>query len=874
VSCREPKLAIKQPGPARKPAGGGNPCADREPPFPIVGIGASAGGLGAFEAFFSGLPADQAPGMAFVLIQHLAPDHESLLSELVRRFTRMPVYEAAEGMVVARDSVYVIPPNCDLAIIGGSLHLLEPSAPRGQRLPIDFFLRSLALDQGERAICIILSGTGGDGAQGLRAVKGGGGLVLAQAPESTEFDGMPRSALATGLVDFELPPEQLAERLLACVQTASFAARLRSPRPRMAEEFVRKVAFLLHARTGHDFSQYKPNTLQRRIERRMAVHRAGSVQDYLGILQATPEELDALFRDLLIGVTGFFRDPEIFRVLEEEVVPRLFEGRADGAPVRVWCAGCSTGEEAYSLAILLHEHMERLQRPFTVQVFATDIDAHAISLARGGVFSPSASAGLSEDRLSRYFTLEPDGSGYRAAKAIRDLLVFSVQDLIKDPPFSRIDLLSCRNLLIYMGAGLQKKVIPLFHYALNPGGFLFQGSSETVGDFGHLFAPIDRKSRIFRRREEARGGLPDPVIPPPAGVTARPAAPPLRAPHKPSLREITEQALLDQVAPVCALVDAQGGILYLRGRSGQFLEPMAGVTGTGNILKMARDGLRRELATALHNAARNRHPRAFTGLRVGSGSGALRVDLAVSPVRRKSPDPELYLVILEQAKASRVQEPQAGSSLEADALRLELRAKEEVLRASNEELETANEDLKSSIEELQSLNEEVQSANEELETSKEELQSVNEELTTVNTELQAKVLESSRAVNDMNNLLAGTGIGTIFVDSDLRILRFTPAATSIINLIPTDVGRPVGHVVTNLVGYDTLPADTQAVLDTLVPLALEVRTREGRWFSMRIQLYRTLENVIEGAVLTFVDITGFKGAHTSPVEADLDGHRP
>ena len=843
--------------------------------FPIVGIGASAGGLAAFEAFFSGIPAGANPGMAFVLVQHLAPDHESILSALVQRYTRMQVFEAQDGMPVRVNCAYVIPPNRDMAFLNGALHLLEPGAPRGHRLPVDFLFRSLAQDQHERAIGIVLSGTGSDGTLGVRAIKGEGGMAMAQNPSSTEFDGMPRSALATGLVDFELPPAEMAAQLIAYTAHV-FGKAYRpgaAPQPK-TEGALKRIFVLLRAQTGHDFSQYKANTINRRIQRRMAVHQLDAMDGYVKYLQQTPAEVEALFRDLLIGVTNFFRDPEAFKVLEELVIPKLFEGKPAGAVIRAWLPGCSTGEEAYSIAILLQERLEALKAGFKVQVFATDIDSRAIATARIGLYPADIAGDVTPGRLARFFTAEPDGSAYRVHKSIRDMLIFSEHDVAKDPPFSKVDLVSCRNLLIYMGPDLQKKLISLFHYALLPGGRLFLGTSETVGEFANLFAVLDRKAKLYQRKEDFQGAKRaalDRFLSPSGPLPARDFAQPPSAAKAPgavklSLRELTEQALLQQVAPVAALVNGQGDILYLHGRTGMFLEPAQGDAGINNIVKMAREGLKRELATALHKAALSKEHVRVAGLRVKTNGHHSLVNLSVRPVPSSlaaSLESALYLAILEEAQpagrpgaASATQDaaPQAASAQIAE-LTEELRAKEEYLHAANEELETSNEELKSSNEEMQSVNEELQSTNEEMETSKEELQSINEELATVNTELQTKVADLSRANNDMNNLLAGTGIGTVFVDLQLRIMRFTPAATQIINLILSDVGRPVGQIVSNLVGYTGLVEDAQNVLKTLVPKVADVQTAEGKFFNLRIQPYRTLDNVIEGAVITFAEIT-------------------
>ena len=856
--------------------------------FPIVGIGASAGGLAAIEAFFSGMPADGDPGLAIVLVQHLAPDHDSILTNLVQRCTRMQVFEVQDGMRVQVNCVYIIPPNRDMAFLDGALHLLEPAAPRGHRLPVDFLFRSLAQEQRERAIGIVLSGTGSDGTLGVRAIKGEGGMAMAQNPASTEFDGMPRSALATGLVDFELPAAEMAAHLLAYIAHAFGKNLLPAPATQpKTENALKKIFILLRAQTGHDFSQYKPSTINRRIERRMAVHQVDGVDGYVKYLQQTPVEVEALFRDLLIGVTNFFRDPEAFRLLELQVIPKLFEGKAAGSVIRVWIPGCSTGEEAYSLAILLQERMDVLKSGYKVQVFATDLDSRAITTARTGLYPAGIAGDVSPERLAHFFTAEPDGSAYRIHKSIRDMLIFSEHDVIKDPPFSKLDLVSCRNLLIYMGAELQKKLISLFHYALAPGGMLFLGTSETVGELGSLFAVLDRKAKLYQRKEDFQSNRRAALerflaSTPPTGL--REHAQPLAigkvaAQPKLSLRELTEQTLLTQLSPVAALVNGQGDILYLHGRTGLYLEPTEGNAGINNILKMAREGLRPELTKALHRAVLAKEKVKCTGLRVKTNGHFTQVNLSVCPVTSSSGsllETPLFLVMLEEGPdsavaaghaalhaAARSDGPGQGAlqALAPDAaaqiaeLNEELRAKEEYLHAANEELETSNEELKSSNEEMQSVNEELQSTNEEMETSKEELQSINEELATVNTELQSKVTDLSRANNDMNNLLAGTGIATVFVDQKLRILRFTPAATQMINLILSDVGRPIAHIVSNLNGYSGLVEDAKKVLATLVPKEVDVQNADGKSFTLRMLPYRTLDNVIEGVVITFVDIT-------------------
>jgi two-component system CheB/CheR fusion protein len=852
-----------------------NTAASNAERFLIVGIGASAGGLGAFEAFFSGMPADAEPGMAFVLVQHLAPDHKSILTELIQRYTRMKVYEVQDGMVVKVNCAYIIPPNRDMAFINGCLQLLEPVVPRGQRLPIDYFFRSLAKDQHERAIGIVLSGTGSDGTLGVRAIKGEGGMVMAQNPDSTEYDGMPRNAIGTGLVDFELHPSEMPSYLLSYVQHSSSipprSSRTIAPK---TDNALKKILILLRDQTSHDFSQYKSSTTKRRIERRMAVHQIETLHQYIKYLQQSPVEIEALFRDLLIGVTNFFRDEEAFKVLEEEVLPKLFANKPSGSTIRIWTPGCSTGEEAYSIAILLQEKQEALKQNFRIQVFATDIDSRAISTARAGLYPASIATDLTPERLSRYFASEPGDNMYRIHKGIRDLLVFSEQDLVKDPPFSKLDMISCRNLMIYMNSSLQQRLIPLFHYALNPGGFLFLGSSETIGEFGQLFAVQDRKSKLYRRTEFNLGDQKvflGRLLPSSQSIES--STPQIHGkmifPPKLPLRELTEQALLQQISQVGALINSQGDILYLHGRTGRFLEPMPGEAGANNILKMAREGLRRELTTCLHKAVGKRTTVHLPGLRVKTNGDFSIVNLTIRPVPlspASTNNSMLYLVILEEVAEDKAESlagkdgPSAGAELRISKLTQELRIKEEYLQSSNEELETANEELKSFNEEMQSVNEELQSTNEELETSKEELQSVNEELTTVNGELQSKLAELTQANNDMNNLLAGTGIGTIFVDHQLHILRFTSVATRITNLIASDIGRPVGHIVSNLISYERFLPDIKSVLDTLIPVFAEVHATDGKWYSMQIQPYRTLTNVIEGAVITFVDITEKKSA--------------
>ncbi|MDO9269285.1 MAG: chemotaxis protein CheB [Methylobacter sp.] len=847
--------------------------------FPVVGIGASAGGLAAFEAFFSGMPRNTNPGMAFVLVQHLAPDHKSLLTEIIQRYTPMPVFQVEDGMIVQPNCIYIIPPNYDMAFQNGALHLLDISKTDNQRLPIDFFFRSLAQDQHERAIGIILSGAGSDGSQGIRLIKSECGMVMAQSPESIEFDSMPSSAIATGLVDYVLPAAAMPAKLIDYV-THAFGklSQLGASLTLRNQASMKKIFILLRKQTGHDFSQYKPNTINRRIERRMAVHQIGAIDDYIKYLQQTPIEVEALFLDMLIGVTNFFRDPAAFQALAEQINAKLFINKSLGTVIRAWVPGCSTGEEAYSIAILLVEAMEAQKLSYTVQIFATDINHRAIVAARAGLYPASISDDISPERLARFFTAEPDGSGYCIHKRIREMMVFSEHDLIKDPSFSKLDLISCRNLMIYLDAFLQKKIIPLFHYSLNQGGLLFLGTSESVGEYDDLFSVLDRKSKLYLRKENIYGrphGSQRLFIPPMTAINAavRQNITQNAFPAKPPLRELTEQMLLQHLAPSAALVNSKGDIFYLHGRTGMYLEPAEGEVGINNILKMSRTGLRPRLTITLHKAATTGEVIHDNALRVKTNGHFTLVNLSIRPVTSTltgTLESPLYLVIFEETPGINPEQMQLAladnnASRTPDdnlhlivELRRELQAKEDYLLSTHVALESSNEELKSANEEMQSVNEELQSTNEELETSKEELQSVNEELSTVNNELQAKVDIAAQLSSDMNNLLDGSGIATLFVDNNLRILRFNPLVTQIINLLQRDTNRPVNHIASNLVNYDRLGEDINSVLKTLIPIESRVQASDDKWYTMRIQPYRTLDNTIEGAVITFVDITGTK----------------
>jgi len=836
--------------------------------FPIVGIGASAGGLAALELFFTHMPDESGMNIAFVLVQHLSPDYKSILCDLLKQYTKLPVCEIRDGMTVAPRCIHVAPPNKDLTIRQGRLYLKEPGQPRVSRLPIDIFFRSLAREQKKRSICIILSGSGTDGTLGLKAIKGEGGMVMVQDPDSAQYKNMPRTAIATDMVDYVLSPEEMPEQLIAYVRYTL----KKGPRPTEFSapqngKLLYKILSLLHAQTGHDFSGYKKSTISRRIERRLAVNQIEHPGDYLRYLHQNTHEIEFLFRELLVGVTGFFRDPEAFDALREKVIPSLFTERTPGDPVRVWVPGCSTGEEAYSLAIIFKEYLEELKQPFKVQIFATDIDSRAIDRSRQGIYPASIASDVTPERLKHFFTRDTDGNSYKIKQSIRDMLVFSEHNVTSDPPFSRLDLISCRNLLIFMDGDQQKKVLHLFHYALNPHSFLFLGTSETTGELVDYYAAVDRKWKLYTNKETvtfhpAKKFYPLFKTAPQNIVTAK-----SKAHSANSMREVVEKMLLQHYTPACAAINRRGEILYIHGRTGKYLEPAQGEISL-NITNMAREGLKLELTTAIRKAVADKKTVSYRGLRVKGNGVITTVNLTVSPVPEgSSPFTDLFMVVFDEVmlpEGDQRKEEFAASVAEAAAtnetsdmderiidLERELRHKEEYLQTVIEELETSNE-------ELQSTNEEFQSANEELETSKEEMQSLNEELITVNTELQKKIEELYRNNNDINNMLAGTGMGTIFVDHQLRIQRFTPPATQVINLIQSDLGRPVNHIVSNLLNYDRLEQDVQTVLNTLVPKEVEVKTKNDVWYLVRILPYRTMDNVIEGVVINFIDITELK----------------
>ncbi|MCU7829290.1 MAG: PAS domain-containing protein [Candidatus Thiodiazotropha sp. (ex Myrtea sp. 'scaly one' KF741663)] len=834
--------------------------------FPIVALGASAGGLEAFETFFKAMPHDS--GIAFVLVAHLDPTHVSLLPELVQKHSKMQVHQVKDGMKVECNHVYVIPPNKNLRILNGTLQLFDLTRPRGANLPIDSFFRSLAADQGTNAICIILSGTGTDGTLGLKAIKGEIGMVMVQDEASAKYDGMPRSAISTGLADYVLPPEKMPEQLIKYTQHAfQKGAQIASQAEGSTPNALQKIYIILRAQTDHDFSLYKKNTICRRIERRMNIHQIDDIKDYVRYLQESEREVGILFKELLIGVTNFFRDPTAFDALRDDYLPKMLDGKPDDYTIRVWVAGCSSGEEAYSLAMILQECMAQMNRHFNVQIFGTDIDDEAIEVARSGLYPESILADVSPERIKRYFVKEDDG-WYRIKKSIREMLVFAPQNVIKDPPFTKLDILSCRNLLIYLGPELQKKLLPVFHYSLKPDSVLFLGSSESIGQATDLFSTLDKKWKIFHRQVSSHAMHPVLDFPAtPIALEEIEADVPesIRRAEEISALQLVETILQQSNTPPCVIIDDGCNVIYVHGRIGRFLEPAEGRISV-NILEMAQPDLKSGLASAIRKVAVHKQEVILRDLEIDHANGHLFLDLSVTPVLEQSIMRGLMMVVFEEkTKPSKTgaQKPQSmtkrAKSKSAEELERELQYTKENLQTTIEELETSNEELKSTNEELQSTNEELQSTNEEMETSKEELQSLNEESATVNAELQSRIDELSQTNDDMKNLLDSTDIATLFLDADLCIRRFTPKATEIIPLTGTDSGRPIRHFATSLINTELTEYGRQ-VLEDLAVREVEVKSHDGRIFLIKIRPYRTTNNVIDGVVITFSDITARKQA--------------
>jgi two-component system CheB/CheR fusion protein len=848
--------------------------AQPDPSFPIVGLGASAGGLEALEQFFGQVPKEC--GIGFVVVQHLDPTHKGILVELLQRSTGMPVIQIKDGMSVEADHVYVIPPNRDLSILQGVLHLLEPAAPRGQRLPIDFFFRSLAADQRERAVGVILSGMGSDGTLGLRALKENAGGTFAQTPTSAKFDSMPRMAIDSGLADVTASAQDLPARIIGYLKHVPLHVSAAAVVPDKDESALAKVLVLLRAQTGHDFSLYKKSTVHRRIERRMGLHELTNIADYVRYLRENPQESDLLFKELLIGVTSFFRDAEVWEELRDSIIPELLAAHPEGGVLRAWTVGCSTGEEAFSLAIVFKEALSKLKhaKHYSLQIFATDLDKDAIDKARAGLYPENISADVSEQRLGEFFVRYEHG-GYCVRKEIRETVIFAPQNLVMHPPFTKLDVITCRNLLIYLDAELQKKLMPLFHFSLNPNGILLLGNSETIGVATDLFTQLPGKSRLYRRLDSARHA--DLSEFPFAFARTRLEAPtPQTAAMAPapSLQAQADQLLLLRYSPAAVLVTKEGDILYVSGKTGKYLEPAAG-KANWNLFAMSREGLGNALSEAFHKAVRQNTIVTLANVQVGPSSAAQFVDVTVHPVASpQALQGMLMVVFADVAKPASIGElgPSDQATLGNTRLSEMAQALQHAhadLQATRDEMQTSQEELRSTNEELQSMNEELQSTNEELTTSREESQSTNEELQIVNQEMQAKVDELSRTGNDMKNLLDSTDIAILFLDNALLVRRFTPATARIIRLIPGDVGRPITDLV-SVLEYPSLAADTLQVLRTLVPIEREIAARDNQWFTVRVMPYRTQENRVDGVVITLTDITVSKALETALRKAQFD----
>jgi two-component system CheB/CheR fusion protein len=834
--------------------------------FAIVGVGASAGGLEAFRQMLGALPVDT--GMGFVLVQHLSPTHASLLSEILARSTAMPVTEVRDEPRVEPNHVYVIPPDRKMCIVRGGLRLL-PREDHGQQRPIDYFLHSLAEDQGSLGIGVILSGTATDGTLGLQEVKAAGGITFAQ-DDTAQQNSMPLSAIASGCVDFVLSPKEIANEI-ARIARHPLVARAPAPKPEtpppaVDEPDLAEVLRLLRDGTGVDFTHYKPNTFYRRITRRMVLRQMRTLKEYVRFLERDPAEVQALFQDVLINVTSFFRNPEVFEALKTKVFPALFKDRSPQKPIRVWVPGCSTGEEAYSLAIAIAELAEALGSHIPVQVFATDLNETVIEKARKGLYPKSITHDVSPERLKRFFA-EVDGH-YRVAKTIREQCVFARHNVLTDPPFSQLDLIGCRNFLIYLEPATQRKILPLLHYALKPNGFLVLGSSETAAAYRELFEVEDARHKIFRSKPGTRR------LTLGAGAEARKPGPKSNRTGETAavIQREAERVLLARYAPPSVVIDAELEILQFRGETGPFLAPAPGKASL-NLLKMAREGLPAALRTAISKAKKEATSIRKAGLHVKWNGEFREVELEVIPLEGSLGE-GAFLVLFEEvaptsssrtsrAKKGKGNEPgtategEEAPELQSARLTEELRATREYLQSVIEQQESDNEDLQSASEELQSANEELQSINEELETSKEEIQSANEELITVNDELQNHHQELNQTTTDMINLLGSVDTAIIMLGPDLRIRRFTPTAERILNLIPTDLGRPIGHVklAIDLPELETLLGE---VMDTLSVVEREVQDKNGCWYLLRIRPYRTLDNRIDGAVILFVGIDRLK----------------
>jgi two-component system CheB/CheR fusion protein len=827
--------------------------------FPIVGIGASAGGLEALEQFLGNVPENS--GMAYVVIQHLDPTQKGMLPELLQRISKMKVFQVKDRMAIKPNCVYVIPPNTSMSILKGRLHLFEPLETRGLRLPIDFFLRSLADDRQEQSIGVILSGMGSDGSIGLRAVKEKNGIVMVQDPATAKFNSMPRNAIDSVVVDIMAPANELPARLIDFLKhfpviKADMEIEIKD------KSSLEKIIIILRTYTGNDFSLYKKNTVYRRIERRMGVHKIDKISSYVRFLQENPKEVDILFKELMIGVTSFFRDTIVWEKLKETVLPNIIAKLKAGSILRAWVAGCSTGEEAYSLAIVFKEALEKVNPhgDISLQIFATDLDNDAIVIARKGIFPANIAADVSPDRLNRFFN-KTDG-GYSVNDEIREKVVFAQHNITMHPPFTKLDILSCRNLLIYMDAELQKKLLGLFYYSINPEGIILLGSSETLRTQSHLFTPVDAKLKIYKQSVTKQ--IPKLFDFPASFSRIKPINIEEQRPARSilNIQTLADQLVLQYFSSAGVLVNENGDIIYISGRTGKYLEPAVGKANM-NIFAMLREGLRSEFPSAFHKAVIKKEAVVLRNIKVGTNGGTQTLNVNIQWIDEPEPLNGMVMIIftdvpkitdikLRAEKGKKTLNSTMQSELEKD-----LQNAREEIQNTLEEMETSQEELKSTNEELQSTNEELQSTNEELTSSKEEMQSLNEELQTVNAELQTKIDDFSRVNNDMKNLLDSTDIATLFLDKELNIRRYTMQATKIFKLIKSDIGRPFTDQVSDLV-YPELAADALEVLRTLVFVQKQIPAKDGRWFSIRIMPYRTFDDKIDGLVITFIDISDLR----------------
>lgn len=852
VSRRQPQADAARPRSTARASPAPHPLSDSGG-FPVVGIGASAGGLDACRKLLDALPARN--DMAFILVQHLDPTHESMMVDLLAGHTSMTVRQAADGMPIERDHLYVIPPGTYLSVGHGALHLSQPQARHGARLPFDFLLHSLAASCGPRAICVILSGSGGDGSLGLRAVKEKGGLVIAQEPDEAAYDGMPRSAIMTGAVDLVLPVAKIPEALIDHHRPMALASsRNDSPPQDSASKRLPDIINLLRTKTPHDFTLYKPGTLERRIRRRMALAavKTDDMERYFDVLRADDGELDLLAKDLLINVTSFFRDPEVFDFLAVKVVPDLVRSRTPDHPLRIWIAGCSTGQETYSLAMLFLEEIAAARRNVKLQVFASDVDADAIAQAREGLYPEAIEAEVSPARLARFFTKED--RRYRVSPELRGVVVFTVQDVLADPPFSRLDMVSCRNLLIYLRPEAQTKVVALFHFALREGGILLLGSSETLGSTDRRFALLSKTGRIYRHVGHSRPG--ESGFSRGVGEGTRAPARPgqSRAPSRQAvLAELCRRLVMERYAPAAVLVNRKHECLYSLGPTDRYLRVAPGQP-THDLLAMARPEMGIKLRSAIQQAIQEDARVVVAAGQTNHGEHGDSFRIEVQPVENEG-ERLLLICFVDEPKSERqYRRKSAPGTPRAAELELELMATRAELQGAIRNLEISNEEQKAINEEALSVNEEFQSTNEELLTSKEELQSLNEELTALNSQLQETLDRQRTTSNDLQNVLYSTDVATLFLDSKLNIRFFTPATRSLFSIIPSDVGRPLADL-SSLATDGTLLTDARTVLRTLTPIEREIESQSGAWFIRRILPYRTQDNGVEGVVITFVDIT-------------------